>query len=275
MINQTLANFAEAMSNIPDNKSVSLDVKKILDSIPQELDPNAVLGVLTTKSGNFLKMLEGANSKEEITKCITRTYIFSNDSNCEKLLTDPSKREFLGDLIGKEVIDVQESFVKKMSTMTEDKYSRNLVTVKEKILSENSRELSSLLHSYDNPLENRDESNRVLLNEKTDQVIAYSEKLFQKQNPNSKGGIKNGFSAIGLKDTDYESLVTLCKIPAGIKGEQLKEGMDSCHTKVQALMKQADDTAKEIDTQTAKLTQDLDQVLNHNQILKNIEGWIY
>lgn len=278
MINQTLANFAEAMSQIPDKSSVAVDVNKILNSIPKELDPDAVLEVLSSKSNTLLTMTENADSRAQLTKCITNGIIFSNDSDCEKLIADPNKRKFLGDLLGKEVINVQESFVQRMSTQAtqltqdDDKFAQKMVSVKEQILSQNSKDLSGLLHSFDNPLENRDESNKALLNEKTDQVIAYSEKLFKQKNPDSNATIKNGFSSIGLPDSEYESLTTVCKIPADVKGDDLKMRMDVCHNKVDVLMKQADTTAKDLDDQSARLTKELDQLLNHNPALQMKEG---
>ncbi len=236
-INKTLANFNEAISKISDKESIKVDIEKILSSIPESIDPNAILEVLNTKSGNLSSAIGNASSREEIFKCL------NNNTGCENLISETSKRSFLGELIGKEAISVQDDFSKKM------------VIAKKDILEKNSKDLTDLLHSYDNPLEKRDERSRKSLNGKTDEMIAT---------------LKGRYQAIGLSESDFGELSQNCKIPEEVKGSAFKEKVTSCQATVNKILKNADATQNELDKEREKLAKEL-ETITHNPKLEKAE----
>ena len=256
-INDTLLNFSKAMTQITDvnKKSVIVDVKEILNSVPTALDPDAVLETLTKKSETFLSLLENSSSREELAKCLNNA-----DNSCIHLLSDPNKKDFLKDLLGKESSDVRDDLADKLSI------------VKNQITKDNGENLTSLLTFYNDPLKEVEESNRDILNNKLDEVEAYSKKLFKKLNPSADSSVTpNGFAPLGFTNIEYEAFVKECRISKEKTGDEFKKQVKICDNIVQSLADKADTVKNNLTAQTDALKEQLDKVLNHNPELERKE----
>ena len=253
-LKKTIANFSEAMNKIKDKNDISLEVKKILDSIPDSIKPDGVLGVLEAKSPSLLEMLFKAASKNEIMSCMD-----GNESVCEKLLTNPQKRSTIQDLVNLEMIAAG------------DDLSGRYSGVKKQIDTQNNESLKSLLHTFDYPLEEREEFNKKLLNDKISQVKKYSENLFDKNHPGSNKEIKNGLSIIGLNDDQYTKLISLCSIDAHLTKDSLSAAFSACEKQIGILLEQASKVKNNLENEADQLKLELANHLGKNPRLEKIE----
>lgn len=251
-LNKTIANFAHSMNQIPDSQLVIVDAKNIIDSIPEGIKPDGILEIFQRKSPALLEILTKGKSQDEVMNCLD-----GNGTSCEKLLNDSEKRAMIKDIIGKEITNVRNDF--------SDKY----LPVKEQINARNAKDLTALLHTFDYPLEGRDESNKKLLNDKVAQVKAYSEILFNKHYP--AGSIKNGFKIIGLEDNEYKSLTELCEINAKTIKEELREQINKCQKEVGVLLQKAEAAKNSMSKETETLRKELASLLHDNSRLNKIE----
>jgi len=253
-LNKTIANFSEAMNKIKKKENINLEVKKILDSIPESIKPDGVLEILNVKSPVLLEMLTKSVSKEELINCLD-----GSEAVCEKLISDPQKRFKIKEILGQEIKSAGDDF--------SDKYN----VVKNQIALQNTADFNSLIHTFDYPLEERDEFNKKLLNEKIMQLKKYSETLFEKNNPGSQKSIKNGLSLIGLSDDEYTNLLNACNIQAKLTEEALSQAFKSCEKQVQLLDEKAAGVKNNLENESEQLKQELAIKLEKNSGLQKIE----
>ena len=243
------------MDQISDKQSVNVEINEILDSIPKKIEPEIILEVLATKAPNLKELLTNAQTKSEVENCLK-----DNSKSCENLISDPENRKNLNALLGKE------------NQVAEAEIGNRYEQVRGQINDKYSVDISKILKSYDNPGDEIDEKNRILVNNKTKQVLAYSENLFKKLNPNAgPNDVQNGFASINFSNKDYNDFKNECLIDENLKGADLAKQINSCDEHVKVLVGRIDIEKNKIEEQTNTLRGKLDQLMNHNPKLERIE----
>jgi hypothetical protein len=255
-IDKTLLNFSNTMDKVSDVQGMTLEINGILDSIPQKIEPQFVLEVLANKAPNLMEILSNAQTKTEVENCLN-----NNSLSCENLISDPANRPKLNALLGQESQEVQADLT--------DHYSQ----VKNQISVKYTTDLSKILSSYNNPLDvGSDEINKTIINEKTNQVLAYSEKLFKANHPNaSPTDTPNAFTAINFSDDEYLKFKKDCLINDSLDGGALSKQISVCVNHVKDLVLKIDSEKNKIAERSSDLRAKLDTLLNHNPKLEKIE----
>ncbi|MDD4973112.1 MAG: hypothetical protein PHY93_02120 [Bacteriovorax sp.] len=255
-IDKTLLNFSNTMDKVSDVQGMTLEINGILDSIPQKIGPQFVLEVLANKAPNLMEILSNAQTKTEVENCLN-----NNSNSCENLISDPANRPKLNALLGKESQEFQADL--------KDHYAQ----VKNQISVKYTTDLSKILNSYNNPSDaSNNEMNRTIINEKTNQVLTYSEKLFKADHPNAASGdTPNAFTAINFSNDDYLKFKKDCIISDNLDENVLDNQIAVCGDHVKDLVGKVDSEKNKIAEQTSEYRAKLDQLLNHNPKLERIE----
>lgn len=98
-LDKTFANFKLAYKNVNDKNKPALkeDVQKILDSIPENISPTAVIGLLNTSAPSLSTILNSNVTETDLKKCLNEKSTAEVLQSCERLFpainVDPSKAE--------------------------------------------------------------------------------------------------------------------------------------------------------------------------------------
>ncbi|RPJ79292.1 MAG: hypothetical protein EHM20_01815 [Alphaproteobacteria bacterium] len=259
-IRETINHYMDALSKIPADKSIEVDVSKILATIPKEIRPSEILEILKRQSPTMTQALVGAKSHEDIVSCIE-----GSDETCDKILKNEN-RDNLKNQIKQEIGDATNAISAKMALLNKN------------IDLENTKDLESIFHSFDNPLEAREKGNHESLKKQLEKVQNYSESLIKDNQPlfnnkyTSSITSKNGFKLIGLEDGEYEDFINKCTIPKETKSNDLKDKVIDCKAIIEKLSEKANNAQKEMENdikvQKDKLTKLLDESGKLNKIEK-------
>ncbi|MBC7540783.1 MAG: hypothetical protein H7281_18325 [Bacteriovorax sp.] len=253
-IDKTLLNFSTSMKLASADESMSVEIGKIYESIPQNLDPQVILE-MSVKAPTLTELVLNAKSKTDVSNCLN-----NNNNSCENLISNPADRENLNAILGKE------------GSLFQSNISKEYAQVKGQINNKNSEELAKILSSYDDPATANEENNRTIINNKTNKVLAYSENLFKKEHPNADASVTpNAFPAINFSDEEYNKFKSTCLLDSALKGKELKSAILACKSHVETLVAKLEYEKNKISEQTDKLKAKLNQLLNNNPKLEKIE----
>lgn len=102
-----LKNFQNLASDLPakDREKLKVDVKKVMATIPNTIAPIAILDLLSNDSPNLKELLTNAESKNQVSECLSETADQKSLTACEKLIGNvktKNERQVLLDTISKE-----------------------------------------------------------------------------------------------------------------------------------------------------------------------------
>ncbi|MDO9183001.1 MAG: hypothetical protein Q7U04_11365, partial [Bacteriovorax sp.] len=235
-INKTLSNFSEAMEHISDKDKTAQDVKKIIDSIPENLKAEGTLELLSSKSPLFLKLISNAQTRDEVTKCLEKS-----DTLCEKLLTKSDIIKNINEEVQKEIVKVGDNF------------SKNQGVLKEQIDINISKDLERLTHSFNYPLEVKEQKDVVFFNDKLSKL-------------------KAGFVTAGAEASGMKEITESCDLKEKAEDQKnLKSKMANCRLKINALFEKSNLSKDQLDKNTEALKIEMAKLIDNNTRLFKIE----
>lgn len=234
-INILLKNYTETMDKVANDDKADLtdNVKKIIESIPEEIKPSGTLELLKAKGDDFFSLISKASEEKSLAQCL------EDNKNCRSLLENDN-RENLNNIL---IAQMQ---------ATEQALGENYKKVKAKIDGNMSEEFGKILHTFDNPLEKR--NNNSIKNFK-DLLVKHKNALTNKD-------------GLNLDENKYNEFLAACEINDGIKGEELAKKAATCADQVRPFVEGAQNKIAEIEKEEKDLKAKYEDLLKGNNLYK-------
>jgi hypothetical protein len=103
-LKESVTNFQEVSSSLPadDQESLKLEVKKIVNDIPNDISPETLLNALDKDSPLMTQLLSKEISREDLLLCLSNKDTKASLDACARILKNPEDRKKLIESIGTE-----------------------------------------------------------------------------------------------------------------------------------------------------------------------------